>query len=271
LFCAAGLAVLAVALASLCGCVRAARPVTATSTWFVDCDNTIETRDNVTDNQGRLCSRDKLNYYTGCCDAAEAHQHDCSRCKANECCDRYEHCVSCCMGTDAVDTYMTEPGVFKVALHPETGHWENRWDYCTGQCRTTPLGTMYENSYKDDFKFCYSKFPAPELTLGKLPADLKVEMGLRGQSCTTACRAKGMTCAPEHFEKINFCEIIQEHTDFRCRFCKIKAMQEIAGPVVQYMAGQEFFDGTCIQERQMDHFSCDQDISELYNRICPCV
>ncbi len=80
-----------------------------------------------------------------------------------------------------------------------------------------------------------------------------------------------MACAPEHFEKINYCEFIQEHTDFRCRFCKIKVMQEIAGPVVQYMAGHEFFDGTCIQERQMNRFNCNQDISELYNRICPCV
>ena len=96
----------------------ASKPITATTVWFTECDNTVETRDNVTDSKGILCSRDKVNYETGCCDAFNGIEHDCSRCKANECCDRYEHCVSCCMGTDAVDTYMTEPGVFKVALHP---------------------------------------------------------------------------------------------------------------------------------------------------------
>ena len=42
--------------------VHAAKPITATNTWFTDCDNTIETRDNATDTTGKLCSRDKLNY-----------------------------------------------------------------------------------------------------------------------------------------------------------------------------------------------------------------
>jgi len=207
---------------------------------------------------------------TGCCE--EGVQYDCSRCsEENECCDRYEHCVSCCMGKSVVDEYMKAPDVFKVALHPETGHWEKRWDYCTGQCRITPLATIYENRYKDAFKFCYAKYPMPKNTYLQLPTGLSVEMGLRGQSCDQVCREKGKTCKEEHFSKINLCEVTQEHTGFKCRFCKMKkGPPEIGGPAVQYMAGSEYFDGTCFQEKQLYNFKCELEVVEAFNRICPC-
>ena len=195
------------------------------------------------------------------------------RCKSNECCETYEHCVSCCLGNSQVEDYMKSPSVYRVALHPETGSYEKRWDYCSGQCRTNPLSTISENRYKDSFHFCYSKYPLPENNYLKLPKDLKVETAMRGQDCDTACAVKGMRCAPEHFEKINLCEIIAEYTGFRCRFCKINSKGAISGgPAVQHTPGvNEMFDGNCIQNKDVRSFRCNQNVVEAYNRICPCM
>ena len=168
---------------------------------------------------------------------------------------------------------MKSPSVYRVALHPETGSYEKRWDYCSGQCRTNPLSTISENRYKDSFHFCYSKYPLPENNYLKLPKDLKVETAMRGQDCDTACAVKGMRCAPEHFEKINLCEIIAEYTGFRCRFCKINSKGAISGgPAVQHTPGvNEMFDGNCIQNKDVRSFRCNQNVVEAYNRICPCM
>ena len=78
---AAAAAVLSVpgASASRPGRALQARPISASEVWFTECDNTVETRDNVTDDTGVLCSRDKLDYETGCCDAFQGNKNDCSR------------------------------------------------------------------------------------------------------------------------------------------------------------------------------------------------
>lgn len=272
---------LVLAVCALCACLAprqafAHRPVSAATVWFTNCDNTIETRDNVTDETGRLCSRDKLDYTSGCCERGEASLHDCSRCKSNECCETYEHCVSCCMGSSKTEDYIRSQEVFKVPLHPESGVWDNKWDYCTGQCRTNPLGTIYEHRYKDTFKHCYSKYPIPANTFHEKPRELKVEMGLRGQSCESVCAEKGMRCAPQHFEFVNLCESIHEYTGFKCKYCKIKdnGTGNIGGPVVQYFPNNQnfgIFDGNCIQEKRLGDFSCDLTTSERYNRVCPCM
>ena len=83
---------LVLAVCALCACLAprqafAHRPVSAATVWFTNCDNTIETRDNVTDETGRLCSRDKLDYTSGCCERGEASLHDCSRSVNSLCLD----------------------------------------------------------------------------------------------------------------------------------------------------------------------------------------
>ena len=81
-----------------------------------------------------------------------------------------------------------------------------------------------------------------------------------------------MQCAPQYFEKVNMCEIISEHTGFRCRFCKINNKGvRLGGPAVQYLPGQEFFDGNCLQNKDLSSFDCGVSVVESYNRICPCI
>ena len=174
------------------------------------------------------------------------------------------------MGSQKANDYRLDPSVFKVALHSETGRFEDKWSYCTGQCRTNPLSTFSESRYKDSHHFCYSKYPVPENTFFPLPRELKVIMGLRGQSCDQACQDKGMKCESKHFEKVNFCEIMAEHTGFRCRFCRI-GNKGLMGPAVQYLPGVEHFDGNCHQNKQLESFSCGNSVIETFNRVCPCM
>ena len=249
------------------------RPITATTTWFTQCDNTIETRDNVTDDKGALCSRENLNYETGCCPSEFGIVGDCSRCKQDECCDTYAHCVSCCMGpTVNAQSYLEDPNAFKVLLHPETGKWSTKWEYCTGQCRVTPLGTWFENKYKTPHHFCYGLYPMPTNTEYTLPAEVKVEMGLRGESCDSVCSQKGMRCSAAHLEEINLCEVIRETQDFKCKYCKIKdSAGQLGGPAVQKLGNDGVFDGICLQEKKVHDLRCDREVTEAYNRVCPCV
>ncbi|QDZ22481.1 hypothetical protein HOP50_07g50240 [Chloropicon primus] len=268
------LLVLLLVASSLSCLVSGLRPITAKTVWFTECDNTVETRDNVTDSNGVLCSREKMNYETGCCDAFGGQAGDCSRCKANECCDRYEHCVSCCMGSDKTEGYMKNPETFKVVRHPETGRFDTKWDYCTGQCRTTPMSTIFENMYKDLFHYCYGQYPMPQQTVVQLPREVKVTLGLRGQSCKATCESSGMRCAPQYFEAINLCEIVTEHLQFKCKYCKIGRSGPAAnsgGPVVQSIANAgQLFDGICYQEKKIQNFDCDTEVTEAFNRVCPC-
>lgn len=64
------------------------------------CINTVQGVSTVADSAGYLCLRTLLDpNRPGCCDTTQAFQYVCGRCDliAPHCCDRYEHCVSCCM------------------------------------------------------------------------------------------------------------------------------------------------------------------------------
>ncbi|KAK9833205.1 hypothetical protein WJX74_010274 [Apatococcus lobatus] len=60
------------------------------------CNNTVQGRAAVTDDQGFYCTRDNLNSQTGCC--LKGQQYSCETCSSyNLCCEEYERCVSCCL------------------------------------------------------------------------------------------------------------------------------------------------------------------------------
>lgn len=62
----------------------------------------------IVDERGFICLRDDLKS-TGCCDiqAENTHIYYCESCNdVSKCCEVYEHCVSCCLNPDNVNTQL---------------------------------------------------------------------------------------------------------------------------------------------------------------------
>merc|ERR1711991_827642 len=51
-----------------------------------------------------------------------------------------------------------------------------------------------------------------------LPKDLIVLKGKAGESCTTVCTEAKKVCAPQHFNSLNNCNVLNEH--FPCKDCQ---------------------------------------------------
>lgn len=99
-------------------CIK--RYIYATHCSVITCKNTKNGRHYLADTSGRVCSRQQMNFATGCCpDSIDP--YSCETCKdLDGCCSSYEHCVSCCMAPKHVpkermaETYI---GLFKYVLH----------------------------------------------------------------------------------------------------------------------------------------------------------
>ena len=74
------------------------------SAYFVQgdtiCRNTESGRWNLTDETGRVCQRDEIDFSTGCCPISKE-KNTCVSCMERDgCCSSYENCVSCCMSPE---------------------------------------------------------------------------------------------------------------------------------------------------------------------------
>ena len=64
------------------------------------CRNTESGRWNLTDETGRVCQRDEIDFSTGCCPSTKE-KNTCASCMERDgCCSSYENCVSCCMSPE---------------------------------------------------------------------------------------------------------------------------------------------------------------------------
>lgn len=250
--------------------------------WFTTCENTIETRSNVTDDTGALCSREDLDYYTGCCreGSPTIARHTCEGCNHDsKCCSSYAVCVSCCLGQpkEELEAAYHDDDVFRVAIHPNTGHWTTDFEYCTGQCRTSPLVTYGENEYRSDDHFCYGKVPraahdGASNPVGHLPrAGLSVVLGDVGADCQTTCQGVGKQCEPDLANFVNMCEVIEEYTGFHCGTC-VTRKRSLNGPGVESQPGKygKFVDGDCYQVKHTN-FGCYKKQEGQIKPVCPCI
>ncbi len=130
------------------------------------CNNTVQGRGAVTDDQGFYCTRDNFNSQTGCCTRGQ--QYSCETCSSdNLCCEEYERCVSCCLSPsyrakDWVQAENRSPG------RPDTGRWASAFDLCKGKCRTTAHSTVHENAYLSGLHHCFSESGKPTHTRATL-------------------------------------------------------------------------------------------------------
>lgn len=69
----------------------------------IGCRNSVQGKTLLVDDDGYVCSRNKL-LTNGCCDSNESStQYSCDTCNEKEgCCAVYEKCVSCCLNPNKV-------------------------------------------------------------------------------------------------------------------------------------------------------------------------
>lgn len=82
------------------------------------CKNSQQGVSLIVDERGFLCSRDDLKS-TGCCNiqAENTHIYYCETCDpASNCCEVYEHCVSCCLNPDNVSIKKCDSCVYDVSF-----------------------------------------------------------------------------------------------------------------------------------------------------------
>jgi len=133
----------------------------------VQCRNTIQGPEYITDSRGFICSVMQVDPKTQCCrDDIEPAQskkdglppverYSCATCNAkNQCCSSYEHCVSCCMDIDKRDQLKKmyqerkEEKLFQGV--------KTVFEVCLLRCRVGSRSVQNENRFKDPiFKYCY--------------------------------------------------------------------------------------------------------------------
>lgn len=116
----------------------------------------------VVDDMGFRCMFDHVQA-DGCCGGSSSHEYlkkryDCESCENDDdgvrnpsrhCCDAYENCVSCCMGSKYSSTDLPHGVAFCALLNDES------FEFCSCRCRTHSGHLKHENSYKSKLHFCF--------------------------------------------------------------------------------------------------------------------
>ena len=106
----------------------------------------------VVDDLGFRCERKSL-LKDGCCPASSK-QHTCDLCgnvdqNSHRCCNAYESCVSCCMGS----SYNSKNLPHGVAFCDRVA--KDKFAFCSCRCRTHSEHTIHENAYKSPQHYCF--------------------------------------------------------------------------------------------------------------------
>lgn len=237
------------------------------------CRNTEQGRWNVTDDHGVVCSRQAIDPLTGCCTKGEK-PYSCLTCSPDDlCCESYEFCVSCCLDPkyNASKLYRT---VYRGPRHPETGKWNDEFEYCQGKCRTHSRSTAHENAYISKRHFCFSEDArplVPEPEVPPLPSDVTVVVGNPGEDCNTICTRKSRKCAPEHFYSLNSCNLMRDN--FICEAdCRVSEDHHEEAHYVTGKAHKDDFPAACFIGKESyisDLESCEWRETNI-QRLCPC-
>jgi len=119
------------------------------------CQNSVQGRDIIVDNQGFVCARESVGV-SGCC-VNSTQRYVCQSCQHNGCCAVYEHCVSCCLHPDKLvllrRIVVRTSGSFQNLLASVS----SLFDFCLAKCRTSSQSVIHENSYRNSVaKHCYT-------------------------------------------------------------------------------------------------------------------
>jgi len=124
------------------------------------------------DDRGYVCVQEDFDFSRSCC-SDHRHRHSCLGCRpADECCDRFVFCVSCCMGLEHNDEF--EVCRSRCRTSSNTIHYDNQaprgsgeilakhFRFCIAGDRSAVL--ISQENLRDDREAVSSK-PEPESTL----------------------------------------------------------------------------------------------------------
>lgn len=123
------------------------------------CNNTVQGV-LLADSHGFLCNRKQLNTTSGCC-LVHPHSHpfDCGNCdRDTQCCSAYEHCVSCCLGTEQKESAARAND---LQLRFSLSVLSDPFELCKLLCRTSSKSLVHENAYRSSLKHCFGSSPPP--------------------------------------------------------------------------------------------------------------
>eukprot|EP00892_Ulva_mutabilis_P008533 jgi/Ulvmu1/6051/UM027_0029.1 len=245
--------------------------VTARQGPKFECENSRAGRHHIVDSSGYVCSRTDLDFLSGCCSDGQA--HSCDTCHVeDQCCSSYEHCVSCCLRPEFNATALAKDQ-FRIHGHPNTGKWDNAFQYCMGKCRTHQLSTEHENSFIDDRHFCFSDSGRPK-TAEKpqpVPAHVTVAQSEVGADCMAACAERGLACSEAHLPAVSQCDILRDHFPCEAGCHTVKGEMAAEAPAyVVYGTMKQLFPTLCFTLPDAALPSCVAAQAHL-QRLCACV
>ncbi|GAA47150.1 UPF0454 protein C12orf49 homolog, partial [Clonorchis sinensis] len=125
----------------------------------------------VVDDTGTYCPRTAL-LNSGCCPTPVAPDHadtaiivrrfvcdSCNQTREN-CCQIYEHCVSCCMNRQHI--HLWREALLQASELPAQRHLllaDGLFQYCQAKCRTSSQSVLHENTYRDaEHRYCFGLY-----------------------------------------------------------------------------------------------------------------
>ncbi|XBH83499.1 uncharacterized protein LOC119295145 isoform X3 [Triticum dicoccoides] len=178
------------------------------------CRRTVQGRHLISDDNGYVCSALSIDPWSRCCPRTGA-RFSCQGCNLDlQCCNSYEYCVSCCLNPSR--TKEADVLKLKVAKPVTAGTYANIFDFCMGRCRHSSASVVHENAYLSDFHHCFlvqqnSSAGSTESNFGSRLDGINVILGRQGESCSSACKAKGQSCVPSRLSELNKCQMALKH------------------------------------------------------------
>lgn len=126
------------------------------------CRNSMQGSRIIVDDRGYICEwSDRLS--NGCCfpKGVTSKQYVCKSCLANQCCNVYEHCVSCCQHPDKQTLLRSILANNSRKILKMVG---DQFEFCLAKCRTSSESVIHENHYRNSkHKHCFgAKKPETE-------------------------------------------------------------------------------------------------------------
>ncbi|KAF7047929.1 hypothetical protein CFC21_056780 [Triticum aestivum] len=233
------------------------------------CRRTVQGRHLISDDNGYVCSALSIDPWSRCCPRTGA-RFSCQGCNLDlQCCNSYEYCVSCCLNPSR--TKEADVLKLKVAKPVTAGTYANIFDFCMGRCRHSSASVVHENAYLSDFHHCFlvqqNSSGSTESNFGSRLDGINVILGRQGESCSSACKAKGQSCVPSRLSELNKCQILQKY--MRCKNGCFPSLGPDQPAEVVDEAPKNLNPGACLYMQMDDRLTCDGSHRHT-RRLCPC-
>ncbi|XP_055615092.1 SREBP regulating gene protein [Toxorhynchites rutilus septentrionalis] len=125
----------------------------------ITCRNSVQGKALIVDDRGFVCTRSEL-LWTGCCnlEVESTKLFHCDTCQDSNCCEIYEHCVSCCMHPEKkilLEKVLAKASGRQIAVYATVN---DQYELCLTKCRTNSHSVQNENKYRDPkLKYCFGE------------------------------------------------------------------------------------------------------------------